>query len=168
MIAQLAVPFADARAEELRFSLSLGEQPALEVCVVEARGVQVELRILGASHQAIVRARDAELCETVACVPGAVDRVPAWLERHDDPGRYVFRSSVQRPGAVALRARAALLRAQAEQDPAAIVGVFPGARDSLTALACRALPDGVGWATWHLYPGTGEVVTTRSRMVVAP
>lgn len=166
MIAHLAVPFADARASQLRFSLSLAEQPALGTCVVEVGGVVVELRILGASHQAIVRREGVELRETVGCVPGAERAVPGWLERHDAPGRYVFRSSLQRLAAGELRARAAALRAQAAEDPAAIVGLFPGAEDSLTALACRALPDGVGWATWHLYPRTGEVVATRSRMVV--
>ncbi|WP_205697652.1 DUF2617 family protein [Conexibacter sp. SYSU D00693] len=167
MIAQLDVPFADARASNLRFSLALEEQPALGRCVVAAGGVEVELRILGASHQAIARCDGTELRETVACVPGADTAVPGWLERHDGPARYVFRSSVERPGAVALRERAAELRAAAETDAAAIVGVFPGAREALTAMLCRPVEGGAAWTTWHLYPGTGEVVRTHSRLVVA-
>jgi hypothetical protein len=34
----------------------------------------------------------------------------------------------------------------------------------VTALSCRRTHAGVAWTTVHLYPGTGEAVTTRSTL----
>ncbi|HWT91917.1 MAG TPA: DUF2617 family protein, partial [Solirubrobacteraceae bacterium] len=53
-------------------------------------------------------------------------------------------------------------------DTRALCGVFPGSPDAVTAIGCaEADGGGVAWWTAHVYPGTGEVVTTESLVVAA-
>ncbi|MCW2613136.1 MAG: hypothetical protein JWN08_130, partial [Frankiales bacterium] len=59
------------------------------------------------------------------------------------------------------------LRRRCAADPSALVGVFPGSPDALTVLTGREVRGGWAWASWHVYPGAGEVVRTRSRLVTA-
>ena len=69
-----------------------------------------------------------------------------------------------RPDGDGLRTRVAALRADLADDPYALVGVFPGDVDAVTALSVRPdPPDGtVGWRTWHAYPQTNELVLTET------
>ena len=50
---ELAVPYRDTRAQDLRWSLSLPVQPALATRTVRLGGLVLELRLLGASHQVL-------------------------------------------------------------------------------------------------------------------
>ncbi|MFC0527545.1 DUF2617 family protein [Phytohabitans kaempferiae] len=144
MLVRLDTPYADTTAGDLSFALGLPELPALHVLRLPG----LELRLLGASHQVVWTAADGtRLVETVACLPGHDAHLPSTV---DDQG-YAFTSTVE-------ALEAAPLWRELADDPRALVGVFPGDPDAVTAL--RAV-DG-GWRTWHAYPQTGELVTTRT------
>lgn len=155
MLTTVAVAYADVTAASLCLALDLPPQPALDTAEVELAGVTVELRVLGASHQVLV---GGAVSETVACLDGPRDPLPAVVERDG----YRFTSTVERLPLAALRDRAEALRAAAARDPRALAAVFPGSPDALTALSCRRTASGVAWTTVHVYPGTGEIVTTQS------
>lgn len=147
MLVSLDIPYADSTAGDLSFALGLPLLPALHV---HRLSEDLELRLLGASHQVVA----GGLVETVACLPGRPAHLPPSV---DDPG-YRFTATVTRLD----RAVTAALWRDLAGDPRALVGVFPGDPDAVTAL--RA--DDRGWQTWHAYPQTGELVVTRT--VLAP
>jgi hypothetical protein len=166
VLIEVRQPYVDVSAHDLSLTLGAPAARALETLDVTIGGLQIELRLLGCSHQALVDG-GAVLSETVACVPGVVGSLPGRRTR----GAYEFRARVERldPAAYAARARDVLARAAAA--PHALAGVFaaaPGAGDAalpaFTALAARplAVAGGVAWTTWHGYPQTGEIVVTAS------
>ncbi|MDQ7903828.1 DUF2617 family protein [Phytohabitans sp. ZYX-F-186] len=144
MLVRLDTPYADTTAGDLSFALGLPELPALHVLRLPG----LELRLLGASHQVLWTTVDGERSvETVACLPGRDPHLPSAM---DSPG-YRFESTVgQLPAEPLWRELAA--------DPRALVGVFPGDPNAVTALRAQER----GWCTWHAYPQTGELVTTRT------
>jgi hypothetical protein len=156
VLTEVAAAYVDVSASSLRLALDLPAQPALDAAVLRVGTIAVELRLLGASHQVLA----AGVSETVACLPGEHAALPPRVER---PG-YAFESSVEILAPAPFRARANAVRAAAAADPLALAGVFPGSADALTAVTCRAAPGGLAWETAHLYPRTGEVVVTRSRL----
>ena len=162
MLTTVAVAYTDVTAASLCLALDLPPQPALEVVPVDIGGITVELRVLGASHQ--VRVGDA-VSETVACLEGAAEPLPAHVERAAGGLTYRFESEVERLAPDALRERADALRERAAADPLSLAAVFPGSPHALTALTCRRVHGGVAWTTVHLYPGAGEVVTTDTVLV---
>jgi hypothetical protein len=162
VIADLRVPFRDARAADLGFALALDAvppRPALAVLELEAGDVTLEVRILGGSHAARVRGAGLDLTETVACDAAGV-ALPTLHEAAAAGRSYRFTADTRRPGAAALAAVAARLRDLIGPCPRGVVAGFPGHPDALTAAVLEADETGVGWRTWHLYPGAGEVVRT--------
>lgn len=163
-------PFADARAGDLVLSLEEAPKPALLVRVLVAEGIELELRVLGCSHQVLVRRARAEpdtageLSEVVACLPESCSALPGRLDRAEAGAAYEFRSRVLRLDAAAHVRRAEEVHAAAAEDPCGLVGIFPGLPGAITAVRCRVAAGGVAWSTWHTYPQTGEVVETRSRV----
>ena len=168
MLIEVRQPYVDVSAHDLSLTLGAPAARALETLRATLGGFEIELRLLGCSHQALVDG-GAVLSETVACVPGVAGSLP---ERRTD-GCYDFRAVVERlrPDAYAERAREVLARAAAGQH--ALAGVFaaaPGAGDhalpAFTALAARRLraSEGITWTTWHGYPQTGEIVVTSSSL----
>lgn len=166
MICDLGVPFVDARADALSFSLDAVRHPALSTTFLQIGPVALELRILGSSHQAIATTGDDALCETVACLPAAVDGVPTRHVTRCGLLLYSFRSEVEHLEPAALRLRAAALRDRAAREEHVVAGVFPGAPEALTVLAAAPLPGGARWESFHVYPQSGEIVSTSSRVVV--
>lgn len=178
MLIPLAVPFVDASAAALSWSLGEPEQDALCASVVDLGdllpGAALELRVLGASHQVRVRCAHDDgrpaLSEVVACLPGRAGGLPP--EHRAQVGRtaYRFSSTVLRtdPDGVA-RAVDDLLR-RLGGAPDALVGVFPGRRHAVTAVEPVRGRVGeeveVGWTTWHTYPEAGEVVRTATTLRV--
>ncbi|MEV0808897.1 DUF2617 family protein [Micromonospora sp. NPDC050200] len=159
MLVSIDTPYVDTSAADLGLALGGPELPALAVREVELPGgARLRLRLLGASHQVVL----GGLTETVACLPGRPPHLPSTL--HDEPNGYRFTATVLRPSAGELRVRVAALRAELADDPYALVGVFPGGPDAVTALAVRPDPRGgsVGWRTWHAYPQTNELVLTET------
>ena len=176
MLFEVRQPYVDVSAHDLSLTLGATGAPALETLRATIGGLDIELRLLGCSHQALVDGGTL-LSETVACVPGIAGSLP-W--RRTDGG-YDFRARVERLASDAYAARAAELLARAAADPHALAGVFaaaPGADGSrlpaFTALAAHAPRsssgagdgdgDGVAWTTWHGYPQSGEIVVTASSL----
>ncbi|MEU1836315.1 DUF2617 family protein [Micromonospora chersina] len=159
MLVALDAPYVDTRAADLSLALGGPERPALHVREVTLPGgLRLRLRLLGASHQVIC----GDLTETVACLPGRPPHLPDAL--HDETAGYRFTAMVLRPAGDGLRTRVAALRADLADDPYALVGVFPGDEDAITALAVRPAPPAgsVAWRTWHAYPQTNELVLTET------
>lgn len=159
VLVALRTPYVDSRAADLSLTLGGPELPALAVRDVDLPGgTRLRLRLLGASHQVVAGA----LTETVACLPGRRPHLPGTL--HDVTAGYRFTATVLRPASDGLRARVAALRAELAGNPYALVGVFPGDEDAVTALAVTPdPPDGaVAWRTWHAYPQTNELVLTET------
>lgn len=174
MLVDLDIPYADTTAADLSLVTGGPERPALYVLTVDLPGpVTVCLRLLGASHQVILDVPGAAYSETVACLPGA-SHLPR--EMHNEDGRYRFSSRVFRLDRTAFAERVAELKSELTDDPHALVGVFPGDWDAVTALRVRhrRLRDAapveertVWWQTWHAYPQTGELVRTETAVTLA-
>lgn len=167
MLVTLDTPYADTTAGDLSFALGLPEQPALHVLdLPTAAGVVLRLRLLGASHQVVLRTPDRELVETVACLPGRAADLPSTV---DEQAGYRFTARVLRLAAGELAERLDRLRRRLDNDPYALVGVFPGGPDAVTALHARigrAADRVIGWRTWHAYPQTAELVETETEVVL--
>lgn len=163
MIATFDVAFADVSAQSLGWALGLPAHPALATTWVRCSNAPaVELRLLGASHQVLVHAGGDLLCsETVACdLPGA-EPLPARTRAE----RYDFDSDVQHLEPVAFVATVDRIVAALDDRQDALVGHFPGVPHAMTALAVDFVaPRQVAWRTWHGYPQTGELVSTRTRL----
>ncbi|MGW4498673.1 DUF2617 family protein [Micromonospora sp. NPDC004336] len=163
MLVTLDAPYVDTSAADLSLALGDDELPALHVLDLDLPGgVRLRLRLLGASHQVVLRAPGAALTETVACLPGRPPELPATVR--DDTNGYRFTATVLRPAGTGLSDRVGALRAELADDPYALVGVFPGDVDAVTALSVRPdPPDGaLAWRTWHAYPQTNELVLTET------
>lgn len=178
MIAPLSVPYKAVRASELSWSLEAPDQPPLHSDRHPVGGLDVEVRILGASHQVLVRTADPArlVCrETVACRDAAPGPLPTAMERDLDEGyRYEVRCVVREVDAGHFSAWASALRDYAGCLPDATVAVFPAVPDAVTAVVVEPLPArlrGVLWRTWHSYPhpgGGGDVVATRTVLYLGP
>ncbi|GAB2610326.1 DUF2617 family protein [Streptomyces capparidis] len=156
---QLAAPYLDTAADQLRFTLGLPPRDALAVAEVAVGGITVELRLLGASHQVFA----GPVRETVACLPGEPGLLPGSVTEEIDGWTYRFTARIHRHGPREFAARAGLLR-ELHGRPEALCGVFPGAPDALTALLVRPREGGVAWRTWHTYPRTRQIVATHTRL----
>ena len=168
MLAPLSVPFLDARADALSWWLGDDAPAALATLVLPGSTGSLELRLLGASHQVIATAGDARCPEVVACSV----RKAALPARHDGAvgdAHYRFTSTTTTYDAASLSRLARDLRRRCAGSTRALVGVFPGSPDALTVLAGREVQGkargGWAWSSWHVYPGAGQVVRTRSRLV---
>ena len=161
MLRELEVPFLDAAADQLVWQLGAPPQTALAVLRVDQDGDRsLEVRLLGASHQVLVDDGGATVCsELVACRPGAPGDLPPTAVRRVADLDYRFASTVRRVGAPELATAAAELRARAGE-AGMLVGSFPGSPHAVTAVEVL----GTGWRTWHLYPQTGEIVTTTTSL----
>ena len=165
MLADLAVPFVDTRASALSWWLGDDAPQALDVLVLRGAAGSLELRLLGASHHVVASSGGARCPEVVACGPSS-SGLPV---RHDGEvagARYRFRSTTTAYAPAGLARVARDLRRRAATAPDALVGVFPGSPHALTVLAGREVARGWAWSSWHVYPGAGEVVRTRSSLVV--
>ena len=173
----LEVGYTDVDPRALRWALGLPQQPALAVLHLEVGVVDVEVRLLGASHQVIATGAGFACSETVACgtatsallparaaelVPGgsaSYELVSSVLTFHDGDGR-------RDPDGGVASYVARLDRALGER-PDALVGVFPAPASAITAVLVEPTGDGVRWRTWHAYPEVATVVTTTATLAVA-
>ena len=167
MLERLDGPYLDASADHLVWQLDAPLQPALARRRVERPSWTIDLRLLGASHQVVLRSaagrRAGVTCsELVACRPGIRGNLPAAVVEERLGLRYGFRSSVESLGDDELADRADGLVARLAGRDDALVGAFPGSPHALTAIDVTR----DGWRTWHVYPQSGQVVTTQT--VVEP
>ncbi|MEY9859088.1 hypothetical protein ABH935_004715 [Catenulispora sp. GAS73] len=178
MIAPLSVPYRDVSASELSWSLEAPDQPPLHSDRHPVGSLDVEVRILGASHQILVRTADRGrlVCrETVACREAAPGPLPIAIERELDDGyHYEVRCEVREVDAGHFPGWASALRDYVGALPEATIAVFPAIPDAITAVVVEPLParlHGALWRTWHTYPhagGGGDVVATRTVLYLAP
>lgn len=165
----LTAPYADVRAADLVLELDAPEAPALEVLELALGGFQLELRLLGHSHQVVVSAPGFELSETVSCRPEAADegRLPGARAVRRDGRAYAFSAALLPLEEFADGALAAAVAA----DPQGLVADFAGRPGAFTALRAAAVDEpgvtGVRWETWHAYPQTGELVRTTGEVLAA-
>lgn len=168
MRASISTPFVDTRAADLVWTLDHPLIDPLAVRAVEVPGARVELRVLGASHQVVVRPESdgGALVETVACLPGLPGGLP---DNADRPlrgvGDYRFDSLVESLSRNALTRRVERLHREVADAPGGLLVAFPG--DPLSVTALHLTPDSGGnlhWRTWHAYPQSGELVTTTAHV----
>jgi len=161
---ELAVPYVDARASGLSWWLGDDAPAPLATLLLPGPGGPLELRLLGASHHVVAHAGGARCAEVVACGSRST-ALPAWHDGELAGARYRFTSSTSTYSPPGLARVARDLRRRASGAPDALVGAFPGSPHALTVLQAAPVAGGWSWRSWHVYPGTGEVVRTRSRLV---
>jgi len=162
VLAELAVPFLDSRADALGWWIGDGPEPLATLTLSGPRG-SLELELLGASHRAVATVDGIDVPEVVAC-GRAGTALPRRHEAGRGGGRYRFASTTTSYDAAGISRVAADLRRRWTRDSAALVGVFPGSPHALTVLTGRVVAAGWSWASWHVYPSSGEVVRTRSSL----
>lgn len=160
----LDAPYLDTDADQLCFSLDLPERPALAEREVTVGGLDVRLRLLGASHQVFA----GPVRETVACLQGTVKGLPA-THTSELPGwTYEFGAHTRRLSPEEFSARVARILDRVNADENSLCGVFPGSPEAVTAVVVEAAdaPPGGGllWRTWHTYPQHGQIVSTYTRL----
>ncbi|CAL9452283.1 hypothetical protein SUDANB121_02482 [Nocardiopsis dassonvillei] len=167
----ISAPFVDTRADDLVWTLDHPLVDPLAVRSLRVGGTGVELRVLGASHQVAVAAAGGGLVETVACLPGVDGALPGSAEH--PAGRYRFDSRVETLARTELARRVERLHREVADDPGGLLVAFPG--DPLAVTALHLSLDGacdhggpLHWRTWHVYPQSGELVTTHSTVSAHP
>jgi hypothetical protein len=185
----LRVPYRDTAADQLVWRLGEPCRPALATLELVLPGGQVELRLLGSSHQVIFTAGSTVISEVVACDPSdghagvGADRdtsrpgagsdpaaqpvaVPSVAERALDGWDYRFGAATRRLAPDPFRYRVDRLVGRLADHPAAIVGSFPGSPHAVTALLAEVSGTGAGirWRTWHAYPQDGRLVATSTTL----
>jgi len=159
VIARIETGFADSRAADL--SLAFGLPPMAAVGthrVALLPGRELELRLLGASHQVLAGAWS----ETVACLPEQSVPLPSRQEVVVGGLRVRFAAQTLRLSGIGLTDRVSGIIRDCATDAHAIVGEFPGSPLAITAVLAWAEQDGMAWRTWHAYPQAGELVETRT------
>ena len=158
MRASISAPFIDTAADELVWTLV----DPLATRTVRAAGAEVELHVLGASHQVVLRSGEGELVETVASLPGVDGGLPDSAGRSlRGVGAYRFGSTVEALSRTELSRRVDRLHREVADSTDGLLVAFPG--DPLAITALRLTPDSgkpLRWRTWHSYPQSGELVTT--------
>jgi|GEM_PF-815818 len=165
MIIDLAIAYADTAVQDLRFTIG-----AVDVVTVESLeipqwhpGIGLSLRLLGASHQAVVTTAEGSYTETLACL-GAGDPPPPSHTEHIGAITLEFSCQVHHLTREILAGRVADSAARAADDAYTLLGRFPGQPDAVTVLtASRHMPQ---WNTVHAYPDTGAWVTTTTTLHV--
>ncbi|MEU0341109.1 DUF2617 family protein [Streptomyces bobili] len=160
----LDAPYLDTDADQLCFSLDLDERPALAEHATTVGGLDVRLRLLGASHQVFA----GPVRETVACLLGSVKGLPGTFTRQLPGWSYEFTADTRRLDPASFSDEVAGIRRDVAANPDSLCGIFPGSPDALTAVVVEAAdgPHGGGlfWRTWHTYPQHGQIVSTYTRL----
>ncbi|MEU9641741.1 DUF2617 family protein [Streptomyces sp. NPDC048188] len=166
MLTTLTTAYTDTRAADLAWALGREPLPALARLDIELTGAQLQLRLLGASHQVLLEEERGTCSETVACLAGSSTPLPLGVAKRVGDWEYEFaaRVEVMTPGSFAARAQELL--ALVSDHPHGLAGVFPGSPHAFTALLARRHEGQVHWRTWHAYPQEGRLVATRTRVGV--
>ncbi|MFD7550478.1 DUF2617 family protein [Streptomyces sp. NPDC059578] len=155
----LTTPYLDTDADQLCFSLDQPPRDALAVRELTVNGIDVHLRLLGASHQVFA----GPVRETVACLPGATGGLPDTV-RAFDGWEYRFGARVRHFTPEEFSDEVTWVRRMSDTHPRALYGIFPGATEAVTALVVDPLAAGLSWRTWHTYPQSRRIVATHTRL----
>ncbi|WP_149181462.1 DUF2617 family protein [Streptomyces sp. TRM49041] len=156
----LDTPYLDTDADQLSFTLGHPAREALAVRELTVGGIDVQLRLLGASHQVCA----GPVRETVACLPDVAGGLPDTATEDFDGWHYSFSAQVCSLSAEAFGAEVALIRSRSDAHPRALYGIFPGSADAVTALTVEREKAGLSWRTWHTYPRSRRIVATHTRL----
>lgn len=173
MLTTLNTAYTDTRSGDLAWALGRAALPALAVLDLEVGDgrrlrAQVQLRLLGASHQVLVDAGPGQCSETVACLPGSKAPLPYGVARRIAAWDYEFTAGIETLSRRAFEARAQELLALVAEHPRGLAGTFPGDPNAFTAMLVQCGEGSVRWRTWHAYPQEGRLVTTRTRVSAPP
>ncbi|MFD3651969.1 DUF2617 family protein [Streptomyces sp. NPDC058620] len=156
----LTAPYLDTDADQLAFTLGHPAREALAVRDLTVGGLDVQLRLLGASHQVFA----GPVRETVACLPGFEGGLPDAAAQDFDDWNYQFGARVQHFAALEFSKQVAQIRSRSDEHPQALYGIFPGFPEAVTALIVERQSTGLSWRTWHTYPQSGQIVATHTRL----
>ncbi|OEU96387.1 DUF2617 family protein [Streptomyces oceani] len=168
MLTSLKIAYSDTRAADLAWALGRGPLPALATLDLELSGARVQLRLLGASHQVLLRDGPDSCSETVACMPGSNSPLPLGVSKRIGDCDYEFAARVETLSPGSFAGRAQELLALVADHPNGLAGTFPGDPTAFTALLVQRQDEEVAWRTWHSYPQEGRLVATRTRLVLQP
>jgi hypothetical protein len=166
MLRTLTTSYTDTRAADLVWALGREPLPALATLDLQLSGSNIELRLLGASHQVILEEEKRSCSETVACLPGNSTSLPLGVARRLGDWEYEFAACVETLNPYQFAGRAQELLALVSDHPNGLAGVFPGSPYAFTALLAQRHEGHVHWRTWHAYPQDGQLVATRTRVGV--
>jgi hypothetical protein len=156
----LTAAYLDTDADQLSFALGRSAREALAVRDLRIGGLDVQLRLLGASHQVFA----GPVRETVACLPGVEGGLPDTAAQEFDDWIYSFSARVQHFTAEEFSERVARIRSRSDEHPQALYGIFPGSPDAVTAMTVEPQSTGLSWRTWHTYPQSRQIVATHTRL----
>lgn len=166
MLTSLKTAYSDTRAGDLAWALGREPLPALAALDLELSGANVQLRLLGASHQVLLHEDDRYCSETVACMPGSSSPLPLGVSKRVGEWEYEFAARVETLSGNSFLGRAQELLALVADHPNGLAGTFPGSPTAFTALLVQRHDGQVHWRTWHSYPQEGKLVSTRTRVGV--
>ncbi|MEV0644807.1 DUF2617 family protein [Phytomonospora sp. NPDC050363] len=167
MHTELSVPYADTAPDQLSFALDLPELPALETRDLPGAfgSGLVTLRLLGASHQVVLRTGHGSLTETLACLGDRAPHLPSTVDTQLAGVKYRFAVRTDPLPVGEFGDTVTALRRGVARSPYGLVGVFPGDENAITALLVEPGHHRVAWRTWHAYPQTGHLVATRTTAI---
>ena len=139
MLTTIETAYTDTRAGDLAWCLGKDALPALAVLGVRIGRVgglraDVELRLLGASHQVLVDAGQGGCSETVACLPGSQAPLPFGVARRVGAWDYEFAARIENLSQRSFAGRAQELLALVADHPHGLAGTFPGDPHAFTAM----------------------------------
>ncbi|MCC3652995.1 DUF2617 family protein [Streptomyces sp. S07_1.15] len=164
MLTTLETAYSDTRAADLAWCLGKEALPALAVLDLRLGPAEVQLRLLGASHQVILREGESLCSETVACIPGSSTPLPLGAAESIGGWEYEFAARVETLSRGSFAGRAQELLALVADHPNGLAGTFPGDPHAFTAMLVQRCEGRVRWRTWHAYPQEGALVTTRTQV----
>jgi hypothetical protein len=165
VITDLAIPYADVSAASLTFRPDAPALPVLDALERDAGPLRLSLRLLGASHQAVVATPDGLLAETLAYRDGLPADLPETFTQRIGAWRHRYTCEVDHVGVPELRARIRALHGRGSESDL-LIGVFGGEPDAVTALEIVDTAP-LRWRTVHTYPQHGEIVTTVGEVATA-
>jgi hypothetical protein len=164
MLTTLKTAYTDTRAADLAWALGREPVPALAVLDLDLAGAELQLRLLGASHQVILKKEGIICSETVACIPGSSTPLPLGVSKRLGEWEYEFAACVETLSRNSFAGRAQELLALVADHPNGLAGTFPGDPNAFTAMLAQRDGSHVRWRTWHAYPQEGRLVVTRTRV----
>ncbi|WP_162145922.1 DUF2617 family protein [Glycomyces tenuis] len=152
------MPYVDVSAGSLTFRPDAPSMPVLDRLDRDAGPLRLSLRLLGASHQAVVATPDGSVAETLAYRDGLPPDLPEHFSQRVGAWRHRYTCAVEHLTVPELRSRVRELRAREDEDDL-LIGVFGDRPDAITALEVTGT-EPLTWRTVHTYPQHGQIVTT--------